>query len=264
VIIENRAKKMLADGSAIVGVFLTIPSPRLVELIGYAGADYLVIDAEHGLIDVGAAEDMIRAAELSGVTPVVRVPSHDPKLILRYLESGAQGVMAPQVNTAEAARAVVDAVRYPPDGQRGLGPGRASRYGGAGVPDFSMGEYAREANRQILTIVQLEHVDALKELPQIMAVSGIDAFEIGTADLSASMGMPGNTTHPDVLAVVEELSRTVIENGRILGDTISTPEAARDLIARGFRMVNFNFARFVSGGMASFIRGSRADQSVRA
>lgn len=254
----NQAKARLSEGYVIIGVFVSIPSPHLVELCGLAGADYVVIDAEHGPIDVLAAEEMVRAAELRGVTPVVRVPSHDPGVVMRYLDSGAHGIMAPRVNSAAAAKAVVEAVKYGLVGSRGLGPGRAAGYGPAGRGGLPQGDYVRHANEQTMIIAQLEHISAKAELEAIIATPGIDAFEIGTSDLSASMGFPGENDHPDVQAAAKEFAAAVIARGGIIGDTVNTTEAAADLARQGYRMMNFSIANFITAALVSRISDIRS------
>lgn len=251
---ENATKRKLISGGTVFGVFVTIPAPRVVELCGLAGFDYVLIDAEHGPIDVGRAEDLVRAAEASGITPLFRVPGHDPKVILRYLDVGAQGIMAPQVNTASEARAIVAAVKYAPEGSRGLGPGRAASYG-LGRP---MSEYAANENKETLIIAQLENVRALDELGEIVQTPGIDAFEIGSGDLSASMGMPGQAGHPEVQAVIARFVEAVLAAGRVIGDTVNDGPGAIDLYRQGYRMLDCGFDGLAHGAMSSLLNESVA------
>lgn len=258
----NQARTRLSSGSVIIGVFVSFPSPQLVELCGLAGADYVVIDAEHGPIDVLAAEEMVRAAEVRGVTPIVRVPSHDPGVILRYLDAGAHGIMAPRVNSAAAAKDVVAAVKYGPLGSRGLGPGRASGYGPAGRGGLPQGDYVRHANEQTLIIAQLEHIDAKAELAEILSTPGIDAFEIGTSDLSASMGFPGENEHPEVQAVAKEFADAVINSGGIIGDTVNDAETASALARQGYRMMNFSIGNFITAALEARISAVRSAATV--
>ena len=160
-------------------------------------------------------ESMVRAAEVGGITPIVRVPGHDPKVILRYLDVGAQGIMAPNVNSVREASAIVDAVKYSPQGKRGLGPGRSAS-NGLRQP---LREYAPKENEETLIIAQLENISAMSELKELVRTPGIDAFEIGTADLSASMGFPGESTRPEVQNAVELFVAAVLEAGSVIGDT---------------------------------------------
>jgi len=241
----NRTKEKLRAGGIVLGVFVGIPAPRLVELCGLAGYDYVVIDAEHGPIDFGAAENLIRAADATGITPIVRVPDHLPKTILRYLDAGAQGIMAPQVNTVAAAKAIVSAVKYAPVGMRGLGPGRAAAYGQRGP----LSDYARDSNEQTLIIAQLEHVDAQKEIKELVRVEGIDAYEIGTADLSQSLGYPGETSRSEVQDVVNRFVKEVLDAGSVIGDSVGSPAAAEELIKQGYRMIDCGIVGMAMKGL---------------
>lgn len=246
---ENITKRKLRAGETVFGIFLPIPAPRIVELCGLAGFDYVILDAEHGPIDIRDCEEMIRAAELVNMTPIVRVPDHEPKTILRFLDSGAQGVMVPLVNSAADARKIVEAVKYGPLGKRGIAPGRAAAYG----QEISTTEWARHANAETMVIVMIEHIDALAELQGIVAVEGIDAFEIGTSDLSQSMGFPGEPSRPEVQAVVDQFVAGVLGVGGIIGDTATNPEMARDWMKQGYRMIDCSFPRLAMAGMRAFL-----------
>lgn len=250
----NLSKRKLSSGGTIYGPFVGIPSAGIVELCGIAGFDYVVIDCEHGPIDFGDAEDMVRAAELSGITPIVRVPGHDPKAILRYLDIGAQGVMAPNVSTVEQAVALVDAARYSPVGKRGLGPGRAAGYG-LSTP---LREFAPRQNDEILLIAQLENIAALAQLDDLVGVPGIDAFMLGTADLSASMGFPGERERAEVQEVKERFVSAVLAAGRVLGDTAENADVATTMHKRGYRMLDCGFTQIWAEAAGRLIESVRA------
>lgn len=246
-------RKMLAGGTAY-GPFIGIPSPTLVELCAFAGFDYVVIDCEHSPIDFRECEDMIRAAELVGVTPIVRVPGHDPKKILRYLDIGAQGIMAPNVISAEQAIVIADASLYAPLGKRGLGPARSAGYG-LSMPSS---EYAPLQNQETLVIAQLENVAALDNLDDLVQVPGIDAFMLGTSDLSASMGFPGERMRPEVQEVKERFVTAVLAAGRILGDTAENAENAARMHARGYRMLDCGFTQIWATASRALVESVRA------
>ncbi len=250
---ENKTKRKLQAGETVFGVFVPMAAPRMVEICGLAGFDYVIIDAEHGPIDVSECEHMVRAAEVVEMTPIVRVPSHDPKIILRYLDAGAQGVMVPQVNSAAEAKAAVEAVKYVPMGKRGLGPGRAAAYG----QEIPLSEYAAHANAETLIIAQLEHINALAQLPEILAVEGIDAFELGLADLSQSMGFPGQGSRPEVQRAVDQFVSGVLQAGRIIGDTANTVEAASTLMKQGYKMIDCNVVGVAMGALKRLSTGMR-------
>jgi 4-hydroxy-2-oxoheptanedioate aldolase len=254
---KNLVKQKLQTGEVVFGVFIPVPAPRLVELCGLAGFDYVVIDAEHGPIDVRDCEDMVRAAETAGLTAIVRVPGHEPKAILRYLDTGAGGVMVPSVNSYEEAQEVVAGVKYGPVGRRGLGPGRAALYGQGGP----MSDYARQANEETMIIAQMEHVQVIEDLPKLLKMPEIDVFELGTNDLSQSMGFPGEPSRVEVQDVVSTIVRAVVHAGRVIGDTANDPKAARDLISQGYRMIDCSFISIAMGGLRRFLAGTRNGES---
>ena len=250
----NRTKEKLLGGGYVLGVFVGIPSPRVVELCGVSGFDYVIIDCEHGPIDPATCEEMVRAAEVTGMTPIVRVPGHDPKVILRYLDVGAQGIMAPNVNSVREAKAVVDAVKYAPIGRRGLGPGRSAAYGLI----RPLREYAPDENAQTLVIAQLENISAMEEIEDVVRTPGIDAFEIGTADLSASMGYPGESSRPEVQEVVAKFVTAVLGAGSVIGDTAGDEASIKTLVAQGYRMLDCSFESVSThslGALVASVRG---------
>jgi 4-hydroxy-2-oxoheptanedioate aldolase len=204
----NKTKHIIAGGGSAYGTFVLLGEPALVEMIGYAGFDFVVIDTEHSGNTMEQVGTMVRAAELAGTTPVVRVTANSPEYILRALDAGAGGVLVPQVNTAAEAAAAVRAARYAPLGERGVaGVVRAARYGFISVPDYLTG-----ANRENLVITQVEHMDAVRNLDSILAVEGVDGIFIGPADLSQSMGITGQFNNPGLRqtmhAVIEKTRRT--------------------------------------------------------
>jgi len=217
---ENTLKQKLEAGKAVFGVMITFPSPPVVEMLGYLGFDWILIDNEHGTITVENSEDLIRAGEISGVAPIVRPVSNKPEIIAPFLDRGAWGVQIPHVNTAEEARAAVDAVKYHPLGHRGIFSGsRPAGYGLSGTT----AEYVEDANRNTLVCLMLEEVEAIENLAEMVEVDGVDVFFIGSGDLSQSMGYPGQQTHPEVQRLVEQGVTTIREAGRIAG--VSCPDS---------------------------------------
>ncbi len=217
---ENTLKTKLESGSAVFGVMITFPSPPVVEMMGYLGFDWVLIDNEHGSITVENSEELVRAAELSGIAPIVRPVGNKPEIIAPFLDRGAWGVQVPHVNNAEEARAAVDAVKYHPAGHRGIfSRGRPASYGFSG----STAMYAEEANRNTLVCLMLEEVEALDNLEELLAVEGVDVFFIGSGDLSQSMGFTGQQTHPEVQAMMETGVKAIRGAGRIAG--VSCPDS---------------------------------------
>jgi len=217
---ENTLKQKLEAGKAVFGVMITFPSPQVVEMLGLLGFDWVLIDNEHGSITVDNSEELVRAAELTGMAPIVRPVSNKPEIIAPFLDRGAWGVQVPHVNTAEEARAAVDAVKYYPSGHRGIfSRSRPAGYGFSG----STADYVAEANRNTLVCLMLEEVEAIKNLDEMVTVEGVDVFFIGSGDLSQSMGYPGQQTHPEVQALMVEGVNAIRGAGRVAG--VSCPDS---------------------------------------
>ncbi len=227
----NTAKAKLTAGGCIAGPIVPVAAPVLVDLAGLAGFDCVLLDAEHGSLGHEAMEHLVRAAEATRVTPLARVPHNAPHEILRVLDLGVQGVMAPQVSSADEARALVQAVKYHPLGRRGLAGSRAGDYGLRG----SLAEYAEAANRETMALALIEDVAALRHLDAILAVEGIDVYFIGASDLAQSMGYPGRPETPEVQAAVDEIVRRTLAAGRVVGVNAPSGEAVRAWRERGVR-----------------------------
>jgi 4-hydroxy-2-oxoheptanedioate aldolase len=211
---KNALKEKLAARRPVYGVQVTFPDAELVEMLGYAAFDWVLIDAEHGSINENDCLAMVRACELTGMTSIVRPPNARPDTILRFLDRGVQGVQVPRVNTAAEARGVVEAVKYPPIGKRGLmGATRPARYG-FGDP---VAEYVKRANAETLVCIMLEEQEALRNVQDLLAVDGIDVFFIGAGDLSLEMGFPGNRNAEPVQRAVRDALARVVAAGKVAG-----------------------------------------------
>lgn len=225
----NRTKERLLAGETVYGPFLRMPGPISVELAAAAGFDFAVIDLEHGALELSQADGMICAARGAGITPLVRVPEVSGQGIHRVLDLGAQGVMAPQVGNEAQARTVSHASRFAPDGSRGLGgPARGNGWGALS---------AAELDRQVLTIVQIESQEAMENLEQIAAQPGIDVLFVGPMDLSQALGIPGEVTHPRLIAAIEQVILAAQQAGKTAGIYAGSAEAARFWRERGVRMI---------------------------
>ncbi len=201
----NETKAKLKVGETVFGCFIRYPDAGLVEFVGYQGWDFLIFDGEHSPLETRDCQHMVRAAEISGVTPIVRVPSHEEHVLLRFMDTGAQGAQVPNVNSAADAEAVVQAVKYQPRGQRGLAGVRAAAYG----QRSSLAEYIERANAETMVVVHIETVAAVEQISEIVAVEDIDAIFIGPMDLSHSLGHVGNPQHPDVRAAIDKVVEAV-------------------------------------------------------
>ena len=250
---QNHLKQKLEEGHAVFGVMITFPSPPVVEMLGSLGFDWVLIDNEHGTITVDNSEDLIRAAELTGVAPIVRPVSNKPEIIAPFLDRGAWGVQIPHVNTAAEARAAVDAVKYHPHGHRGMFSGsRPAGYGFSG----STAEYVEEANRNTLVCLMLEEVEAIENLPELVRVDGVDVFFIGSGDLSQSMGYPGQQTHPEVQSLMERGVGIIREAGRIAG--VSCPDSyVPKYLGMGVQYFHGSVNRLLQSSSVSYLEEMR-------
>ncbi len=229
---KNSLKALLAAGKPAIGTMVQIPSAPVVEVLAQAGFDWLVIDAEHGPIDIESVHAMVRATAGTPVTPTVRIPSNLEWLTKRVLDVGALGVMVPGVNSVAEAQAAVRAMRYPPVGTRGFGPTFAGlRWNLAG------GDYAAQANDAVLSILQIEHVDAVARIDEILAVPGVDVALIGPFDLSGSMGLLGQVSHPDVQAAIARVLQAAQKANVTAGIFGASPDDINRYIAQGFRAI---------------------------
>ncbi len=242
--IKNTLLEKLQAGKPTIGVSLTFFSPTIAELVGYAGFDFMRIDCEHGPMDVVSAEHMIRAAELSGVTPIVRPPTNQPWEILRLLDAGALGVLAPGCETVADVERAAKAVRYYPEGERGLAGVRWSKYGAMG----SLSDAIKMENREMFLIALIESVRGIENLDEMLKVPGLDAVAIGPNDLSQTMGMPSLTSRQEV----QDNIFKVVDKAKAAGKYVhlvcsGTPEDAIKLTERGVDIVELNATAMFMG-----------------
>lgn len=247
---QNHFKQRIHNGQRAVGLWLGFASAELVELAGHAGFHFVVIDAEHYVFGRETVQDIVRAAQLTGMTPLVRAPKNEPHLILGYLESGVLGVIAPHVNAADEARRLVEAVKYPPLGKRGAGSStRAAAYG----LTYSSAEYFARANKQTVVIPMVEEREGMANLPQILQVRGLDSVFIGQGDLSLSMGYPGDPGRPEVATLVEKAKQQIRDAGLPLGGLGASPAAAQAAFDEGAAYFVLSASGFLGATFKQFL-----------
>ena len=251
---KNESKEKLKSGGIVLGGFCNINSPPAVEVLGYLGFDFVIIDGEHGPMDLETSEHLVRAADAAGLTPIARVAVNHPQVILRYLDMGCLGVQIPMVNSGAEATAVANACRYPPVGRRGLAGVRTNEWGLTGP----LGEYTRMANQEVLSIVQVETLQAVDNLAEILAVSEVDMVFVGPTDLSSAMGVPGEVTHPDVLAMLERLGKAIRVGGKAAGTIGANPQAVKMLSQWGYNYFAVNVLGMFASAARAYITESRA------
>ena len=251
---KNLVKEKLLSGDTAYGVFCNLYSPTIVELVGHMGFDFALIDAEHGPAGVESCEHMVRAADSVGLPTFIRIAMNIRQNILRYLDIGTMGVMLPQINTRAEAEAVVEAVKYPPQGRRGLAAVRAADYG----LTTSLQEYTIKANQETLVAVQIETMDAVSNLDEFLSIEGIDVFFIGPADLSASMGYVGQPNHPEAQAMIEKLVHRIRTAGRIAGTVAYNHEALAKAKERGFHFIVHGLTAMIAKSGREYLEIARA------
>jgi len=226
-------KARMRAGEAANGFWVELFSPTAAEVMAAAGYDCAMLDLEHGVADLCDAVAVMRAMRGTGCTPLVRVPENDVAWVKRVLDSGAEGVMIPAVNSAAEARAAVAACHYPPRGIRGMAAPivRASGYG----QDWR--GYVDEAGRQVLVICQVESRAAVENVAEIVAVEGLDMIFLGPFDLSASLGYMGEPDHPDVRSAITTVEAAAKAAGCLLGAIPTPARSARDLYRDGYNLV---------------------------
>jgi 4-hydroxy-2-oxoheptanedioate aldolase len=251
--LENRTKAKLAAGEPAFGCFVRTPEPQLIEYVGLLGWDFLVFDAEHGPLQPREVENLCRAIEPHGTTPMVRVTTNDAPTILRFLDIGAHGVHVPWVNSGAEAERAVRAVKYSPRGTRGLAGSRASEWG----LREPIEAYVERANRETLVVIQVETQEAVDAIDEYLKVDGVDVLFLGPTDLSQSLGHPGDLRHADVLRAMDRVADAVVGSGTTLGIYAGTVDMTKEWLDRGARYFTTSLEPFLRDGMRAHLRDVR-------
>jgi len=228
-------KNKLKAGDVCLGAWITISNPIIAEIFANAGYDWVVVDLEHSSISIDQAGNLIRVIDLAGSSPLVRLTANDKDLIKRVMDSGAHGIVVPNVKTPDDAQEAVLATRYQPYGSRGVGLGRAQDYG----PGFR--RYLDWQKEGPLVIVMIEDKSALNRLGEIFNVHGVDGFLIGPYDLSCSMGIPGDFENPRFLEAID----SIVNAGRKAKCPAGfhlvepSPTGLKELISEGYQFIAY-------------------------
>ncbi len=237
-IFENRMKKALREGKVVFGPMVSeLRNPAIAVLFAQAGFDFFFIDMEHSCFSLETLSDMILAARAANIPAIVRASTRTSHEVLsRPLDIGASGLLVPLIQCAEDVKKIVEWCRYQPLGERGMALARQHTFfeGGNAV------ETMRRLNEEVLIALQIEHRDAIDQLPEILSVPGIDAAFVGPSDLSASLGKPGQANDPEVERAIHQVIRVSKEKGIIPGIHTDTIEKAKYWINQGMRMIGFS------------------------
>lgn len=227
----ERLRDKWARGETCLGINVTLTDSTVVELFGEAGFDIVWIDMEHSSMGLEHAVSHVRACRAAGMAPFIRVPSNDPVVVKPFLEMHPAGVIMPRIGSVEDAELAVQGCRYPPHGIRGFGPNRGVRFGARSVPD-----YLAAVDDEILTILQIEHIDAVERIDEILQIPGVDSIVPGPMDLSGTMGLLGQTGHPDVVAAMQRMLDAARARGVPMGQSIG-PDGLRHWIDAGVNWI---------------------------
>lgn len=241
----SRVKDKLARKQLVIGTHVATGDPVVSEILCTAGFDFVWIDAEHGAMDRKDINLHIMAIRSQGVAPFVRVPWNDPVLVKPILDMGPAGIIFPFINTAEEARLAVASCRYPPEGIRGFAPIRASRYGA-----MDGEQYLELSKTEPWVVVQIEHVDAVTNMEDIIAVEGVDTVVIGAFDLSGSIGLLSQIRHPKVMELCDKAAEICRKARFPFGASVLwSEENVRDWIQRGVAWIGVdNDLSYLSNG----------------
>lgn len=245
---ENRVKQKLKNGEVVIGTFVKTTDPSVVEILGAAGMEFFVIDSEHVSYDPQTITELVRASDLTGIVPIVRVREATPVNIMQALDTGALGFHAPNVDTFEQARTAVEAGRYAPLGNRGFAP----THRGANYGMMDKQEYIDKANKEVLTILHCETMEAVGNLDEMLELEELDVIFIGPMDLSQSLGreVMGQRNHPKLLEAIDLIIDKVNKAGKAVGTVADNPQMARELIAKGVRYIPMSSDQGMIGSMA--------------
>ncbi|MGE0660313.1 MAG: HpcH/HpaI aldolase/citrate lyase family protein [Reyranellaceae bacterium] len=224
-------KAKLRAGTPCIGAWILTASADAVEILGFSGLDFVIIDHEHGLGSIETASNQLRALKGSDCAGLLRVPSNDRIYIKRALDAGVGGIMVPNVGTATEAEEAVAACRYPPRGVRGA-------FGGMRAMDFGFDPaYYGRIEDELVIAAQIESSAAIDNIAAIGAVEGIDVLFIGPRDLSATLGKLNRFDDPSVMAEIARAETAIKSSGRALGSTALNGKAAKEMAGRGYRFI---------------------------
>lgn len=227
-------RSRIAEGP-VFGPFSKSSDPAIIETLGHAGFDFVILDLEHGPNSIETLQGLIRAAQIVGMAPMVRVPSGDPEMIGKALDVGAAGVQVPQISCAEDVKVAIEHAKFAPLGMRGV-----CRYvRAAGYSSMDKADYFRDANETLL-IIQIEGQAAMNHLDEILAVDGIDIVFVGPYDLSQSLGVPGQVEHPLVIEKMKEIVEVCLGKNILVGNFTETVSQTKMWIGQGLRYMSYS------------------------
>ncbi|RDW12901.1 HpcH/HpaI aldolase family protein [Paracoccus thiocyanatus] len=245
----QRLRAKLEAAEPVLGMMINFDSLWFVDMLALSGFDFIMLDGEHGVLNPAQCEIMLRAAHSGGLSVLARAPN-DPHEIQRFLDMGTEGVFVPHVQSVQDAQAAGAAMKYPPLGSRGLTTiTRAANYG----IDIHPRDFVAATNAQIICGAMVETVAGVEQIDAIAASPAVDAILIGSGDLAASMGLPGERKHPDVLAASRKVTERARAHGKWIAHAASDAQGARQAFAEGAHMVIAPAMAMVVGAGRGFV-----------
>ena len=233
---KMQLKSKLKNNMLTVGSWITLAHPAIAEIMSRRGFDWVTIDLEHSMINIQEAEELIRVIDLCGNTPLVTLSSNDPVQIKRVMDAGSVGIILPMVRSLEDINKAFSAIHYPPTGTRGVGLARAQGYGAR------FQEYKNWLGENAVLIAQIENIDAVNNIDSILSSEKVDGYLIGPYDLSASMGVPGDLDHPDVLTAIKKIKHAGLTANKPGGLHVveADPKKLDSLVKDGFLFLAYS------------------------
>ena len=231
----NRLKQKIEKGENVIGTWSSLSSPNVINVLGTTDLDFVVIDMEHGSMSFETVENMVRAAEASGISPIVRVWDDHEQTLLRALETGARSVMVPHINSSEKAERVAKCCKYFPEGNRGLSPYTR-------VHDYThenIAESLQQENLETFVGILVEGQEGLNNLEEIVKTKGIDLIYLGLFDICQSVGLPGQLNHPKVQNEIERCKDLIQSNGIAAGSMSTDVEFIKMLKKLDYRFIAY-------------------------
>jgi len=226
----NNFKQRLKQKETLIGIVIKLPCSETAEVLSHTGFDWFWIDMEHGALSLEKVQ-LIILANGGRCANLVRAPWNDTIWIKRVLDTGCDGIILPQVKTPQEVKYALEACLYPPQGSRSIGSGRVQNYG------ISVQEYLKTANENIVIILEIEHIDAVKNIESIIDVPGFDAILIGPFDLSGSMGVPGQINHPDVQKAINSVKEACLNKNIPVGIFTTDSQGALSAKEAGYSLI---------------------------
>jgi 4-hydroxy-2-oxoheptanedioate aldolase len=244
-------KEKLANGQVVFGTFFKINSPSIVEMLGYAGFDFIIIDNEHSNFSFGEIENIIRAGDGVKLHTIIRIPSGAEEHILHALDSGASGIQIPSLTTVEQVKAAMPYTKYYPQGRRGMNTAqRAANFG-----FMEKTEFFKSSNENTLVVVHVENKEMVDQIEELCQVPEVDVLFVGTGDLSQSVGKPMQVNDPEVVALVEKVFAAAAKYNKYVGIFAGNVADAEKYINMGAQYIGYsNDVTMITNGIKAVVK----------